>query len=151
MNPIRNVFFQTCQIRESVLFHLEKNRIEPGISCTDPMGVKAETTHSCWFFLTDKSIQMSFIWCCAYSPFSPRVSTHYKKALESVEFFKQTLQKSVNLQFITLGRLDDGTNESSTKCLMFQVQYYLFFMISCKSLCKNPFNLFSYFFIKLQK
>ena len=26
-----------------------------------------------------------------------------------------------------------------------------FFMISCKILCKNPFNLFSYFFIKLQK
>ena len=30
-------------------------------------------------------------------------------------------QKSVNLQLITLGCLDDGTNESSTKNLMFQV------------------------------
>ena len=29
--------------------------------------------------------------------------------------------KSVNLQYNTLGRLDDGTNESSTKHLMFQV------------------------------
>ena len=27
----------------------------------------------------------------------------------------------------------------------------IFFMISCKILCKNPFNSFSYFFIKLQK
>ena len=50
--------------------------------------------------------------------------------------------KSVNLQYITLGCLDDGTNKSLTKCLMFQVLF--FFMISCKILCKNPFNLFSY-------
>ena len=57
------------------------------------------------------------------------------------------LQKSVNLQYnyYTLGRLDDGTNESLTKRLMFQVSF--FFMISCKILCKNPFNLFSYFFL----
>ena len=39
--------------------------------------------------------------------------------------------------------MDDGTNESSTKRLMFQV---FFFMSSCKILCKNPFNLFSYLF-----
>ena len=57
--------------------------------------------------------------------------------------------KSVNLQYNTLGRLDNGTNESSTKHLMFQVLF--FFMISCKIICKNPFNLFSHFFIKLQK
>ena len=30
-------------------------------------------------------------------------------------------------------------------------KYYFFFMISCKILSKNPFNLFSYFFIKLKK
>ena len=29
--------------------------------------------------------------------------------------------KSVNVQYNTLGHLDDGTNESSTKSLMFQV------------------------------
>ena len=29
-------------------------------------------------------------------------------------------------------------------------KYYFFIMISCKILCKSPFNLFSYFFIKLQ-
>ena len=57
--------------------------------------------------------------------------------------------KSVNLQYNMLGCLDDGTNESSTKRLMFQ--YYFSFMISCKILCINPFDLFSYFFIKLQK
>ena len=57
--------------------------------------------------------------------------------------------KSVNLQYNTLGRLDNGTNESSTKRLMFQVLF--FFMISCKIPCKNPFNLFSYFFYKITK
>ena len=34
-------------------------------------------------------------------------------------------QKSVNLQYITLGCLDDGTNESSTKNLMFQ-EFFLY-------------------------
>ena len=36
--------------------------------------------------------------------------------------------KSVNLQYITLGCLDDGTNESSTKSLMFQVLFCLYFL-----------------------
>ena len=30
-------------------------------------------------------------------------------------------------------------------------KYYFFFMISCKILCKNPFNFFSYFFFKIKK
>ena len=63
-----------------------------------------------------------------------------------VKFF--VILKSVNLQYNTLGCLDDGTNELLTKRLMFQV---FFFIISCKILCKNPFNLFSYIFIILQK
>ena len=33
--------------------------------------------------------------------------------------------KSINLQYIMLGWLDDGTNQSSTKSLMFQVQWNL--------------------------
>ena len=32
--------------------------------------------------------------------------------------------KSVNLQYITLGCLDDGTNELSTKSLMFHVLFF---------------------------
>ena len=36
--------------------------------------------------------------------------------------------KSVNLQYITLGCLDDGTNESSTKSLIFQVLFFLYFL-----------------------
>ena len=36
-------------------------------------------------------------------------------------------QKSVNLQYNTLGRLDDGTNELSTKRLMFQVLFFSWF------------------------
>ena len=61
------------------------------------------------------------------------------------------VQKSVNLQYTcnTLGCLDNGTNESSTKRLMFQVLF--FFMISCKFLCKNGFNSFFYFFYRLTK
>ena len=35
--------------------------------------------------------------------------------------------KSVNLQYNTLGRLDDGTNESSTKRLMFQALFFFNF------------------------
>ena len=37
--------------------------------------------------------------------------------------------KSVNLQYITLGCLDDGTNESSTKSLIFQVLYFSMLLI----------------------
>ena len=37
-------------------------------------------------------------------------------------------QKSVNLQYITLGCLDDGTNESSTKSPMLQALFFLYFL-----------------------
>ena len=39
-------------------------------------------------------------------------------------FLFTTNKKSVNLQYITLGWLDDRTNESSTKSLMFQVLFF---------------------------
>ena len=55
--------------------------------------------------------------------------------------------KSDNLQYNTLVRWFARTNDSSNKRLMFQVLF--FFMISCKILFKNPFNLFSYFFYKI--
>ena len=48
--------------------------------------------------------------------------------------------KSVNLQYNTVGHLDDGTNQAS------DVPSIIFLMISCKILCKTSFNLFSYFF-----
>ena len=57
--------------------------------------------------------------------------------------------KSDNLQYNTLVRWADGTNDSSTKRLMFQVLF--FFIKSCKILCKNPFNLFFLFFYKITK
>ena len=59
-------------------------------------------------------------------------------------FCKQE-QKSVNLQYSMLGQWDDGPKELLIKRLMFQELF--FFMISCKFLCENPFNLFSYFFL----
>ena len=57
--------------------------------------------------------------------------------------------KSVNLQYNTLGCLDDGTNESSTKHLMFQV--LLFFHDFLQNSLKKSSNLFSYFFHKVTK
>ena len=43
---------------------------------------------------------------------------------DSLETKQSTITnlKSVNLQYNTLGCLDDGTNESSTKSLMFQAE-----------------------------
>ena len=41
-----------------------------------------------------------------------------------------------------------GTNDSSTKCLMLQVLF--FFIISCKILCRNPFNLYFYKITKIK-
>ena len=38
----------------------------------------------------------------------------------------RAVQKSVNLQYDTLGRMDDGPNESSTKRLIFQVLFLFF-------------------------
>ena len=38
--------------------------------------------------------------------------------------------KSVNLQYNMLGRLDDGTNESSTKRLIFQVLFFFLIFIN---------------------
>ena len=42
---------------------------------------------------------------------------------------EEAFLKSVNLQYIKLGCLDDGTNESSTKSLMFQVLFLSLFLI----------------------
>ena len=42
-----------------------------------------------------------------------------------------------------------GTNDSSTKRLGFHVLFF-FFIISCKILCKNCFNLFFYEFTKMK-
>ena len=58
--------------------------------------------------------------------------------------------RSVNLEYNTLICWTDGTNVSLTKRLMFQVLLF-FFIKSCKILCKNIFNYFSYFSMKLQK
>ena len=44
-----------------------------------------------------------------------------------------------------------GTNDSSTKRLMFQVCIIFFFIIFCKILGKNRFNLFFNFFYKFTK
>ena len=56
--------------------------------------------------------------------------------------------KSVNLQYNTLVRWADGTNDLSTKRLMFQVLF--FFIKSCKILCKNLFILFFYKITKMK-
>ena len=56
-------------------------------------------------------------------------------------YTENTDQKSVNLQYITLGCLDDGTNESSTKSLIFQAlfSFYTFYWL------RTLKTLYSYF------
>ena len=55
--------------------------------------------------------------------------------------------KSVNLQYNTLGCLNDGTNESSTKHLMFQVLFFFHDFLQ-NSLQKSFQFIFLFFFIK---
>ena len=57
--------------------------------------------------------------------------------------------KFVNLEYNTLISWADGTKESSTKHLMFQV--LSFFKKSCKILCKTLFICLFIFYIKFQK
>ena len=61
--------------------------------------------------------------------------------VESNKFWN--VKKSVNLQYITLGCLDDGTNESSTKRLMFQVFFFHDFLQN--SLQKSFQFIFTFF------
>ena len=71
--------------------------------------------------------------------------------LENYQNLKfDNLQKSVNLQYNTLGCLDDGTNESSNKLLMFQVLFFFHDFLQ-NSLQKFFQFIFLFFFIKLQK
>ena len=62
---------------------------------------------------------------------------------------KARVVKSINLQYNTLGRLDDGTNESSTKRLMFQALF--FFMILLQNSLQKSFQFISLFFQKNTK
>ena len=76
----------------------------------------------------------------------PIIEAEFEATSPAGEFY---VLKSNNLQYNTLGHWIDGTNNSSTNRLMFQVLFS--FIISCKILCKNCFNLFFYSFIDLQK
>ena len=58
--------------------------------------------------------------------------------------------KSVNLQYNTMGRLEDGTNESLIKRLMFQVLFFFHDFLQ-NSLQKSFQFIFLFFFMKLQK
>ena len=49
-----------------------------------------------------------------------------------------------NQSFFNIIRWVDGPNDSATKRLMLQVLFF-FFIISLELLCKNRFNLFSYY------
>ena len=63
---------------------------------------------------------------------------------------KSKIHQSKYIRYNMLFHWLAGTNEFSTKCLMFQV-YFFFFIISCKIRCKNGFNLFFYFFVNKDK
>ena len=80
---------------------------------------------------------------CAYL-----IKSIYNNIVHKSETFWDHL-KSDNLQYNTLGCWVGGTIASLTKHLMFQVLF--FFIISCKILCKNPFNsIFFYYFTKIK-
>ena len=84
---------------------------------------------------------------CTLSDEHHRVAGHNPK-ISNVMFFSwfisRTPNTNRNLTIYNIICWFAGTNDSSTKRLMFQVLF--FFTISCKILCKNGFNLFSYFF-----
>ena len=48
----------------------------------------------------------------------------FVKKMLSVPYLYKCIMKSVNLQYNTLVRWADGTNNLSTKCLMFQVLFF---------------------------
>ena len=65
---------------------------------------------------------------------TPDLSCYWLKSYVTEEW-RQTFRctvvhmKSVNLQYITLGCLDYGTNESSTKSLIFQVLFFFILLL----------------------
>ena len=59
-----------------------------------------------------------------------------------------TILKSVNLQYNMLGRLEDGTNESSTKSLIFQIFFFHDFL---QNSLQKSFQFISYLFYKITK
>ena len=63
--------------------------------------------------------------------------SHNKK---NVQFVIGLWSPITNPTIFNIIRWVNGTNESSPKRLMFQV--FIFFIISCKILCKNPFLFF---------
>ena len=84
-----------------------------------------------WPILTLFSLQgwvCSVIFCFfLYDIFNCRI----QKTIQKQNFVKiYEHLKSVNLHYITLGFLDDGTNKSSTKSLMFQLLlFYAFYRL----------------------
>ena len=65
------------------------------------------------------------------------------------QYTSKPLQKSVNLQYNTLGCLDNGTSESWTKHLMFQVLF--FFHDFLQNLLQKSFQSIYSFFYNLTK
>ena len=58
---------------------------------------------------------------------------------------QQCHMKSENFQYNTLGRWDDRLIDHASDVLGI-----IFFIISCKIICKNPFNLYFYNFTKIK-
>ena len=83
--------------------------------------------------------------CCLLVSSGVKLTTRPMN-IQSFHSVKQPIiQKSVNLQYNTLVCLADGTNHSSTKCLMFQE--YFFFIKSQNIILKKNFT----FFYKIMK
>ena len=98
-------------------------------------------SHTLWMNYCRKNFIKFCFWSCRDIIYSKKISTtsmfngpqwprqipsnRRHSPLQRIHESSTTYMKSVNLQYNTLGRMDDGKNESSTKCLMFQV--FIFF------------------------
>ena len=87
-----------------------------------------------------KTTKNNILACCCF----------IKIALFRGNFSFGIILKSVNLQYNTLGRLDDGTNKSSTKRLMFQVHIIFFHDFLQNSLQKSFQFIFFYKITKIK-
>ena len=76
--------------------------------------------------------------------FTERINYNHRVEMNCTMSINPSIYNIIRWVAWTMGQMN-----RPQKRLMFQVLF--FYMISCKILCKNPLNLFSYSFIKLQR
>ena len=103
--------------------------------------IKSKNGHCFFFLLRCNSV-------CSHRQ-SRALKTGHSGSLGPFRQAIQAVQKSVNLQYNTLGCLDERTNESSTKRLMFKVLF--FFHDFLQNSLQKSFQFIFLFFYKITK